>query len=128
MIARAYRSEDAAGLDRILANTRSGMDDVRLDRDRITVCGPVGSPFACLVWRPTAFLHEFYCGSGFNRRIAASALTSYALADAISHQHAILDAIFLVDPSNYHMLNFIKGEKATEQDGLIFTLPLRPRL
>ena len=126
MIARLYRSEDAAGLDRILGDNRSG--DVRLDRDRIVVLGPVGKPVACLVWRPYAFLHEFHCGSGLSRRIAAAALTSYALADAVARQHSILDAIFLIDPSNSHMLNFVKGEGAAAQSGAMFTLPLRPQI
>jgi hypothetical protein len=126
MIARLYRSEDAAGLDRILGNNRMG--DVRLDRDRIVVAGPVGSPFACLVWRPYAFLHEFHCGSGLARHVVASALCSYALADAVARQHSVLDALFLVDPSNSHMLKFVRGEKAAEQDGVVFTLPLRPQI
>jgi len=126
MIARLYRSEDAVGLDRILGDNRAG--DVRLERDRIVVAGPVGSPFACLVWRPYAFLHEFHCGSGLSRRLVASALCSYALADAVARQHSILDAIFLVDPSNTNMLKFVRGEKAAEQSGVMFTLPLRPQI
>lgn len=126
MIARLYRPEDAHQLDRVLGFNVAG--DVRLDRDRIVVAGPIGNPFACLVWRPYAFLHEFHCGSGLNKRHVASSLCSYAVADALARSHSILDALFLVDRANEPMLRFVKGERAAEQDGVVFTLPLRPQL
>lgn len=124
MIARAYRSEDANHLDRVLGFNVAG--DVRLDRDRIVVAGPIGAPFACLVWRPYAFLHEFHCGNGLSKRHVASNLCSFAVADALARQHSVLDALFLVDQSNLPMLKFVKGERAAEQKGVVFTLPLRP--
>lgn len=126
MIARDYVREDAGALDRLLGLERSG--DVRLDRDRLVVLGPVGSPFAALVWRPYALLHEFHCGSGLSRRLAASALASYAVGSALARPHEIRDSIFLVDVGNEPMHRLMRELHAVREDGIIYTYPLRHRL
>lgn len=123
MLARDYHWKDANALDHLLGLSRAG--DVRLDRDRIVCCGPVGRPFASLVWRPSAFLHEFHCGSGLHRITSASALVSYACGAATAAPHPIGDAMFLVDPMNEHMHRFVQRLGAVKEDGVLYTIPLR---
>jgi hypothetical protein len=127
MLARHYVREDAAGLDRLLGDNRDG--DVRLDRDKIIVCGPIGEPFACLVWRPYAFLHEFHCGKGMAPRIAANVLTNFALGDVLNGLYPIGDAIFSVVPGNAPMSSFVRGIYGiVDHKGEdIYRLPLRLR-
>jgi hypothetical protein len=124
MLAREYDRKDAPALDELLGLDRAG--DVRLERDKIVVYGPVGRPVSALVWRPCAFVHEFHCGFGLSRRFRAASMLNFAIGAGMSQLHPISDAIFSVDPMNLPMLKYVEGElQATEQTEKFYTLPLR---
>lgn len=120
MLARHYRSCDAQSLDVVLGGNQQG--DVRLDRDRIIVCGtPVNS---CLVWRAGGIVHELRTGNGMYKRIHADALVNFAIADSIAKSFELHEALFLTDSDE--LSRYVLSLGAIEETGKrIFTLQVR---
>lgn len=116
-------SADARALDAILG----GHHDVRLADDRI-VCAVDSNnePTGCLVWRPTAFIHEFHVPPVLAQRSIADSLYHDAVRLDIRRRHLIRQAFFMIDSANAPMLRYARGlEGAVEQDGVIFLLDLK---
>ena len=116
---------DARVLDRLLDDNRHG--DVSLEKDRIILAtGDDDVPTGCLVWRPSAFIHEFNVPHVLGQRSIASSLYHDAVRLDIRRRHQIRQAIFMIDSGNHPMLHYARGlEGAVEQDGIIFTLDLK---
>src|SRR3981189_2990214 len=116
-------SFDARVLDHLLDHNRDG--DVRLSSDRIIVSTDGdNSPTGCLVWRPTAFIHELYVPDCLGQRLVADQLMRHSLTLDFNRRHLIRQALFMVDSSNHRMLRYARDVGAVEQSGTIFTLNL----
>jgi|SRR5882672_1440399 len=124
---RLYRanSDDARVLDRILKDNLQG--DVRLGTDRIIVsAGDDDLPSGCLVWRPSAFIHEFHVPNCLAQRAVADRLFSEAVKLDFNRRHLIRQAVWMVDSDNLPMLRYAREVvHATEQKGTIFLLNLK---
>ena len=116
------RSNDAKCLDRILVPGH----DVRINRDRIIVAvDGDDNTAATLVWRPTAFIHEFDIPHTLGQKSIADSLMQEAIQIDFNRRHLIRQVAFLVDSDNVAMLRYIRDDvKAIEQPGVLFTLPL----
>jgi hypothetical protein len=116
---------DARVLDLLLDNNRHG--DVRLSADRIIVStGDDDVPSGCLVWRPTAYIHEFLVPNCLGQRTIADSLYREAVKLDIGRRHLIRQAVWLVDNSNARMLRYARDVGAIEQNGTVFLLNLKP--
>jgi hypothetical protein len=111
MLARVALKTDKDAVDVLLDYNKHG--DVRLDRDILVVAGNPAR--GILVWRPSAFVHEFVAAD----RVMANALVNYAMGQA---RPTAKEAVFLVEPGNKSMLRYVKLLGATEQPGKIYTL------
>ena len=120
MQARHYDSGDAAALDQILDSNRG--HDVTLDRDRI-ICA--GTPaVGCLVWTPSAFVHELHTGRGLVKRAIADLLVDAGIKDALMQPYPLRSAIFLTDDDRMAQYAIERG--AIEQFGKrVFTLEIK---
>lgn len=120
MLARMYKSTDAAACDHLLGFNRAG--DVRLDSDEVIVVGD--DPKGILVFRPGAFVHEFRTGErDLGMKARADAMLNFAIARATSREYRLRSAIFSVDADNIRMQHYVEQIGAVRQDSqLVYTL------
>lgn len=123
---RLYRPGtcDAQQLDRLIG---PGNHAIRLAHDRIIVSvNDDNEPTGCLVWTPSAFIHQFNVPPVLGQRSVANSLYNDAVKIDIARRHLIRTALWMVDSDNLPMLRYARDViGATEQKGIIFTLQLK---
>lgn len=120
---RLYSPADADGLDALLRTRNHGsIRRPRITQDRLVVAGPIGEPRGLLVWRPVALIHELIVPPSLKMKKVTDGLVSYARTTAIDRICFVKEAVFLIDPSNTPMLDYVRDCGAVPDPGqLMFT-------